>query len=111
TSRLDYIRELGADAIWITPILKSPTYHKYDVIDYREIDPECGTLEDYKRLISEAHKRGIKIIMDLVVNHTSDRHPWFLEAKKGKHNPERDYYNGLTPQKFDSLGIAEKEKT
>ncbi len=111
TSRLDYIQELGADAIWITPVLKSPTYHKYDVIDYREIDPECGTLEDYKRLISEAHKRGIKIIMDFVVNHTSDQHPWFLEAKKGKDNPYRNYYNWLTPHKIDSLGIAEREKT
>lgn len=111
TAKLDYIAELGADAIWITPILKSPTYHKYDVTDYREIDPECGTMDDFKRLLSEAHRRGIKVIMDLVVNHTSDQHPWFTEAKKGKDNPYREYYNWLTPHKIDSMGIAEREKT
>jgi glycosidase len=82
TSKLDYLKSLGVDALWLTPVSNSPSYHKYDVTDYKSIDPEFGTIDDYKRLISEAHKRKIKIIKDFVINHTSDKHPWFLEAKK-----------------------------
>lgn len=109
TTKLDYLKNLGVDAVWITPISKSPSYHKYDVTDYKSIDPECGTIEDYKRLIAEAHKRNILIIKDLVVNHTSSQHPWFQEASKGKDNPYRDYYVWMTPKKIDSLGIARRE--
>ena len=80
TAKLDYIQEMGFNGIWLMPIHPSPTYHKYDVTDYYAIDPQYGTLEDFKTLVDEAHKRGIRVIMDLVVNHTSDGHPWFLEA-------------------------------
>ncbi|MBO9617015.1 MAG: DUF3459 domain-containing protein [Dyadobacter sp.] len=111
TSRLDYLKDLGVDALWLTPICKSPTYHKYDVTDYRQIDPEYGTMADFKRLLSEAHKRGIRIIKDLVVNHTSDQHPWFQQARQGKQNPYRDYYVWLPQKTIDSLGIATREKS
>ncbi len=111
TAKLDYLKALGVDAIWITPVQQSPSYHKYDVVDYKQIDPEYGTLADYKNLIREAHRRDMRIIMDFVVNHTSDQHPWFQEAKKGKDSPYRDYYNWLTPKVIDSLGIATREQT
>ena len=80
TEKLDYIMEMGFNGIWLMPIHPSPTYHKYDVINYYEIDEIYGTLNDFKRLIDEAHKRGIKVILDLVINHTSSNHPWFKEA-------------------------------
>ena len=78
--RLDYLVELGISGIWLTPIHPSPTYHKYDVLDYYGIDPEIGTLEDFSELIDAAHSRGIRVIMDLVLHHTSALHPWFLAA-------------------------------
>ena len=88
TEKLDYINDgkaetaddLSANAIWLTPICPSTTYHKYDITDYCDIDSEFGTLEDYKRLLSEAHKRGMKVIFDMVINHTSSEHPWFVSA-------------------------------
>ncbi|MBL0046685.1 MAG: alpha-glucosidase C-terminal domain-containing protein [Bacteroidetes bacterium] len=92
TAKLDYLKDLGIEAIWLTPICPSPTYHKYDVTDYKAIDPEYGTMEDFKQLVKEAHKLNIKIIPDLVPNHSSVKHPWFLEAKKGKDNTYRNYY-------------------
>ena len=79
-SKLDYIQELGFDQIWLMPVCPSPTYHKYDVTDYMAIDPAYGTMEDFEALIAECHGRGIRIITDLVLNHTSSQHPWFLEA-------------------------------
>ena len=91
--RLDYLKELGIDAIWLSPVGKSPQADNgYDISDYRDIDPMFGTLEDMDRLIAEGKKRGIGIILDLVLNHTSDEHPWFLEAKKSRDNPYHDYY-------------------
>ena len=111
TSKLDYLEELGIDMLWITPIGPSPSYHKYDVMDYRGIDPEYGTLEDYKELVAEAHKRGISILLDLVINHSSRLHPWFLEAVKGHDNPYRDFYVWKTPALIDSLGIAIRART
>jgi glycosidase len=111
TSKLDYLEDLGIEAIWLTPFFKSPTYHKYDVINYREIDSEYGTMADFERLVSEAHQRNIKIIVDLVINHTSTQHRWFREAKKGSGNPYRNFYNWLTPKKIKELGIARREKT
>ena len=80
TAKLDYIKEMGFNGIWLMPIHPSPTYHKYDVKDYYAIDPDYGTLDDFKTLITEAHNRGIRVIIDLVVNHSSDQHPWFKEA-------------------------------
>ena len=82
-SKLDYLKELGIDAIWLSPVYRSPQDDNgYDISDYQDIDPLFGTLEDMDQLIAEAKKRGIRIIMDLVLNHSSDEHPWFLEAKK-----------------------------
>ncbi len=109
TAKLDYLKDLGVNALWLTPVNPSSSYHKYDVTDYYGIDPEYGTLEDYKRLLAEAHKRGINVLLDLVVNHTSNQHPWFLEARKDKTNPYRSYYVWQTPGRIDSLGIATRE--
>ncbi|WP_433581019.1 glycoside hydrolase family 13 protein [Paenibacillus amylolyticus] len=92
-SRLDYLQELGIGAIWLSPVCKSPQDdYGYDISDYQDIDPMFGSLEDMETLILEAKKRDIRIIMDLVLNHTSDEHPWFQEAKKDKDNPYHDYY-------------------
>ena len=92
-SRLDYLKDLGIDAVWISPMYCSPQDDNgYDISDYEDIDPMFGTMDDMEELIREAGKRGIKIIMDLVLNHTSDEHRWFLEAVKGKENPYHDYY-------------------
>ena len=93
TGKLDYLKALGVDAIWITPCYPSPqVYFGYDVSDYQNIDPMYGTLEDFDRLMSEARKRGIRIIMDLVINHTSDQHAWFKESRSSRDNPKRDWY-------------------
>lgn len=93
TARLDYLKELGIDVIWLSPIFKSPCHDNgYDISDYRDIMDEFGTMEDFDRMLGEAHKRGIKILLDLVSNHTSDEHPWFVESRKSKDNPYRDYY-------------------
>ncbi|HFI0265564.1 TPA: alpha-glucosidase [Streptococcus suis] len=92
-SRLDYLHELGIDAIWLSPVYHSPMDDNgYDISDYQGIAPEFGTMEDMEELIAEGHKRNIKIIMDLVLNHTSDEHFWFQEALKGPDNPYYDYY-------------------
>ena len=92
-SRLDYLKDLGIDAVWISPVYRSPQDDNgYDISDYQDIDPMFGTLSDMEELIREADRRGIKIIMDLVLNHTSDEHRWFHEAVKGKDNPYHDYY-------------------
>lgn len=92
-AKLDYLAELGVDALWLSPVYRSPQDDNgYDISDYQDIDPIFGTLSDMDRLIEEAGKRNIKIIMDLVLNHTSDEHPWFQEAKKSRQNPYHDYY-------------------
>lgn len=92
-NRLDYIQSLGVNMIWLNPIFMSPKIDNgYDISDFMEIDPLFGTMEEVEELIFEAHKRGIKVIFDFVMNHTSDQHPWFKEALKGKENPYRDYY-------------------
>lgn len=91
--KLDYLKELGIDAIWLSPVCKSPQDDNgYDISDYRDIDPMFGTLADMEDLIKEAGNRNIRIIMDLVLNHSSDEHPWFLEARKSKDNPYHNYY-------------------
>jgi len=91
--KLDYLENLGIDAIWLSPINNSPMFDfGYDISNYRDIDPIFGTLKDFKQLLKEAHKKNIKIIMDLVVNHTSHLHPWFIESKSSKNNPKSDWY-------------------
>ena len=93
TEKLDYLKDLGVNAVWICPCYKSPNDDNgYDIADYRDIMDEFGTLEDAKRLISEMHKRGLKVIMDLVPNHTSTQHRWFQESRKSRDNPYSDYY-------------------
>ncbi|MFC3799652.1 alpha-glucosidase [Cohnella sp. GCM10012308] len=93
TQKLDYIRSLGVDVIWLCPVYRSPGEDSgYDISDYRDVMPTFGTMADLERLLQEAHGRGIRIIMDLVVNHTSDEHPWFVESRSSKTNPKRDYY-------------------
>ncbi|PWT87428.1 MAG: glucohydrolase [Acidobacteria bacterium] len=92
-SRLDYLRELGVDAIWLTPMSPSPQVDfGYDVSDYTAIDPQYGTMDDFDHLIAEAKKKNIRIIVDLVANHTSDQHAWFLESRSSRDNPKRDWY-------------------
>jgi oligo-1,6-glucosidase len=91
--KLDYLKSLGIDVIWLSPIYKSPQDDNgYDISDYQDIDPMFGTLDDVDRLLDEAHRRGIRVVMDLVVNHTSDEHPWFIESRSSKDNPKRDWY-------------------
>ena len=91
--KLDYIRRLGVDVIWLNPIYKSPNDDNgYDISDYRAIMDEFGTMEDFDRLLAEAHEKGLRIVMDLVVNHSSDEHPWFIESRKSVDSPYRDYY-------------------
>jgi alpha-glucosidase len=93
TAHLDYLQRLGVDAIWLTPMFPSPQVDfGYDVSDYRNVDPQYGTLADFDRLLREAKKHGIKIILDFVVNHTSDQHPWFKASRQSKTNPYRDFY-------------------
>lgn len=93
TSRMDYLQELGIDVIWLSPVYQSPNADNgYDISDYQAIMEEFGTMEDYDRMLKSAHDHGIKIVMDLVVNHTSDEHEWFIESRKSKDNPKRDYY-------------------
>ncbi|HXM99085.1 MAG TPA: alpha-glucosidase [Candidatus Dormibacteraeota bacterium] len=110
TSRLDYIRDLGIDAIWISPMYPSPLIDfGYDVADYTAIDPLYGKMADFDRLVSEGKKRHIRVIMDLVPNHTSEQHPWFKESRSSKTNPKRDWYiwrdgkpNGEPPNNWQS---------
>jgi len=93
TSKLDYLKELGIDVIWLSPVYKSPNDDNgYDISDYEDIMTEFGNMEDFDKMLSAAHERGIKIVMDLVVNHTSDEHPWFVESRSSKDNEKRDYY-------------------
>lgn len=99
TEHLDYIKELGVDVIWLSPIYQSPNDDNgYDISDYQAIMKEFGTMEDFDRMLSEMHKRGLKLVMDLVVNHSSDEHRWFMESRKSKDNPYRDYYIWKDPK-------------
>lgn len=91
--KLDYLQELGINCVWLSPVYESPMDDNgYDISDYKKIYETFGTMEDFDLMLSEMHKRGIRLIMDLVANHTSDEHPWFIESKKSKDNPYRDYY-------------------
>ena len=102
--KLDYIASLGVDGIWFSPIYPAPNAdYGYDVADYRDIHPDYGTLEQFKKVLDRAHALGLKVILDLVVNHTSDEHPWFLESRKSRNNPYADYYIWRDP-KFGRRG-------
>lgn len=108
-SKLDYLKELGIDVVWLSPVYNSPNDDNgYDISDYRGIMDEFGTMADWDRLLEEMHKRGLKLIMDLVVNHSSDEHAWFVESRKSKDNPYRDYYiwregkDGKEPNNWES---------
>jgi oligo-1,6-glucosidase len=91
--KLDYLKELGVNVVWLSPVYKSPNDDNgYDISDYRAIMDEFGTMADWEELLAEMHGRGIRLLMDLVVNHTSDEHPWFIESRKSRDNPYRDYY-------------------
>jgi alpha-glucosidase len=93
TQRLPYLKELGVDAIWLSPIFPSPMADfGYDISDYTGIDPLFGNLDDFDALLAAAHSQGLKVILDLVSNHTSDRHPWFLESRASRHGRKRDWY-------------------
>ncbi len=93
TSRLDHLARLGVDVVWLSPVYPSPQDDAgYDISDYQDIDPTFGTLEDFDALLDSVHERGMKLIMDLVVNHTSDEHPWFMESRASRDNPKRDWY-------------------
>jgi alpha-amylase len=96
TVKLDYLQSLGVDGIWLMPINPSPSYHGYDVTDYYGINPQYGTMADFERLLAEAHRRNIKVIVDLVINHTSNRHRWF-EAAQDPHSPYRNWYSWSKP--------------
>lgn len=91
TQKLDYLKQLGISGIWLMPINPSPSYHGYDVTDYKAVNPEYGTMDEFKTLLREAHKRGIRVIIDLVANHTSSQHPWFIEAQNTE-SPYRNFY-------------------
>lgn len=96
--RLDYIKQLGANVIWLNPIYASPNDDNgYDISDYQAIHPDFGTMQDFDQLLNAAHARGLKIVMDLVVNHTSDEHHWFVESRKSRNNPYSDYYLWVDP--------------
>ncbi len=97
--KLEYIRSLGVDGIWFSPIYPSPNAdYGYDISDYKNIHPDYGTLEEFRRVLDKAHSLGLKVLMDLVINHTSDEHPWFRESCKGPDNPYRDYYIWRNPR-------------
>ena len=99
TERLGYLASLGVAAIWLSPIYPSPLLDfGYDVADYQDVDPRFGTLEDFDRLVGEAHRRGLRVILDFVPNHTSDQHPWFVESRSSRDNPKRDWYIWRDPR-------------
>lgn len=110
TSKLDYLQDLGIRSVWLMPIMPSPSYHKYDVTDYKAIHPDYGTMDDFKTFVEEAHKRNIKVVIDMIINHSGSGHPWFIEASKGSDNPYREYYVWADK---DSIAneIAKKETT
>lgn len=110
-SKLDYVKQLGVDVIWLSPVFKSPNDDNgYDISDYRDIMDEFGTMKDWEQLIEAIHSGGMKLMMDLVVNHSSDEHSWFIESRKSRDNEYRDYYiwrdgldNGWEPNNWTSV--------
>jgi alpha-amylase len=109
--KLDYLQDLGIRGVWLMPIMPSPSYHKYDVTDYFDIHPDYGTMDDFKRFLEEAHKRDIKVVIDMIINHTSNQHPWFLDSKSGKDSEYRDYFVWMTNEEIQKFSSMQKEKT
>lgn len=109
--KLDYLADLGVEGLWLSPVFPSPSYHKYDVTDYYEIDPEYGTMTDFEELVAAADRKGIKILLDLVVSHTSCQHPWFTEAKGSADSPYRNYYIWKSPELIRNLGLGTRHAT
>ena len=108
--KLDYLKDLGIGLIWVCPMYKTPNYDNgYDISDYEEICEDFGCMEDFDKLLDECHKRDMKLIIDLVVNHTSDEHPWFIESKSSRDNEKRDWYiwrdgkDGKEPNNWESI--------
>lgn len=109
-SKLDYLQELGIDVIWICPFYKSPNADNgYDISDYQAVSEEFGSIEDIELLLKEVHQRGMRVILDLVLNYTSDEHPWFVESRSSRDNPKRDWYvwrdgqDGREPNNWESI--------
>lgn len=121
-AKLPYLKKLGVDFIWLNPVFKSPNKDNgYDISDYQDINLEYGTLDDVRELVDKAHALGLKVLFDLVVNHTSDKHPWFCESRSSKDNPYRDFYHwvegnkGCPPNNWKSfrgsrLGLTMKRR-
>ena len=115
---MDYLQKLGINVLWLSPVYQSPNDDNgYDISNYQAIMDEFGTMEDFDRMLTAAHEHGIKLVMDLVVNHTSDEHPWFIESQKSVDNPYRDYYiwrpgkDGKEPQTGDPVSQARHGNT
>ncbi len=109
-SKLDYLKELGIDVIWVSPMFESPNDDNgYDISDYQEIMAEFGSMADFDQLLEETHRLGMKLILDLVINHTSDEHPWFIESRSSKESSKRDWYiwrdgkDGKEPNNWESI--------
>ncbi|MCS6773317.1 MAG: alpha-amylase family glycosyl hydrolase [Thermoflexales bacterium] len=98
TAKLDYLKSLGVGALWLSPHFPSPNADcGYDISDYTNVAPEYGTLDDFQRFLDEAHRRGLRVLLDLVLNHTSDQHPWFIESRSSRDNPKHDWYVWRAP--------------
>ncbi|MDX1629785.1 MAG: alpha-amylase family glycosyl hydrolase, partial [Fulvivirga sp.] len=110
TKKLDYLQQLGVSMVWLMPIMPSPSYHKYDVTNYKAIHPDYGTMDEFKSFVSKAHATGIRVIIDLIINHTSSQHPWFIKAIKNPESKYRDYYVWADKDSI-ATQIAKKEVT
>jgi len=108
--KLDYVHDLGVNGVWLMPVMPSPSYHKYDVTDYKGIHPDYGTLEDFKNFVKQAHQRNLKVIVDMIMNHVSIQHPWFQQAVENPDGPYRDYFIWADRDSIENE-IAKKEIT
>ena len=111
-ARLDHLAALGVDVVWLSPIYPSPQDDAgYDISDYQDVDPTFGTLADFDRLLAAVHERGMRLILDLVVNHTSDEHPWFAASRSSRDDPKRDWYWWRPPRDGMAAGAPGAEPT
>jgi alpha-glucosidase len=111
TSKLDYLSDLGIDAIWLSPFYPTPDVDfGYDISDHTDVDPRFGTLADFDELVAQAHSRGLRVVLDMVMNHTSDQHPWFIESRSSRDNPKRDWYIWKTPHQLPPFSAGLRGK-